>query len=797
MLPWATGRVVVVLLSWVGLCAGCAPGCKPQPGPEPPRQDHGPVGQLVAGPLGSPGRWATAEQLETFARGKQVAEHRFDLRSGLGPSFNVTFCAACHERPVTGGGSALYRNFFLTGVLNSDGVFMPGTSAGPSGGVIRMYHYSADGPARPPVPQETNVITQRNAIPFFGVGLLAAVPESEILALADPDDANGDGISGRPNHDRGFVGRFGLKAQTVSIEGFIRGPLFNHLGITTDPLTEEQKAALPVDSSSSGVTGALNLLGRALTALAQAAAPAAPLTDDDGVADPEMSTADLFDLVSFAMLLSAPQPEPLTEQTRRGLMTFDRVGCADCHAPRLTGPQGPLPVYSDLLLHDMGPALADGIRQGEATGSEFRTQPLWGLSAVGPYLHDGRATTVHQAISMHAGEGTGARDRYLALSEDEQADLQEFLLSLGGRTQVSGGLVPLNAPVAAVGSYGGPQRQLTDEERADFESGLRLFDQDMGLNVGVGGPRLNGDSCRACHFDPVVGGAGPRGVNVMRHGIMNSSGQFVPPAVGTVLHKSTVLRDSVNRPQPEANVFEHRQTPSLLGLGLLDAVSESTLEAMADPNDADMDGISGRVSYTDGGRVGRFGWKAQVPSLAEFARDALSTEMGLTMLPETGMTFGKLQDNDEYPDPEISLGDVHTLTRFLKMLGAPPRQPVADTAKAARGQQLMDQVRCTACHVPTLSTPLGDANAYSDLLLHEILPPGAAGIEEASANVREFRTAPLWGISTTAPYLHSGTADTLAQAIAGHDGEAVASRQAFAALSTQEQEDLIYFLESL
>lgn len=762
-----------------------------------PRDDHGPIAENISGRLGEPVPYATAEQLETFRRGHEVALRRFSRSDGLGPAFNVTFCASCHEKPTTGGSAGLYRSFFLSGVLTDQGAFFPGESAGRSGGVIRMYYYGDEEPARPRVPEETNIIAQRNAIPFFGVGLLAELPEEEILKRADPEDEDGDGISGKPNYDRGFVGRFGRKAQTVSIEGFIRGPLFNHLGITTDPLSDEQKLRLPVDSSGGEVRGASRLLGPALHALAQASAPDAPLRDDDGVPDPELSTDDLFDLVSFSMLLAAPKLEPLNEQRRRGLKLFDEMGCAACHTPRLEGPRGPLPVYSDLLLHDMGPALADGIEQGEATGSEFRTQPLWGLAAVGPYLHDGRATTVEEAILWHGGEAQRARDRFAALDESDRADLIEFLFSLGGRDQRSDGLLPPGEPLPALGEYGGPVRALSPEEEKVFLAGRALFDREFGLSQGVGAPRFNGDSCRACHFDPVLGGAGPRGVNVMRHGILNEAGEFVPPRAGTVLHKMTSLSESANRPQPEANIFEHRQTPHLFGIGLIESIPEEVILANADPDDLDGDGISGRVPWTDGGRLGRFGWKAQVPSIDEFVRDAVTTELGMTLPREEGLTFGKIHDNDDVPDPEYTLEDAELLATYMRLLGPPPRQPIADPEHAARGEALFDEVGCAKCHVPALEGEGGPVPLYSDLLLHEILPEGAAGIEEASANMREFRTAPLWGISQTAPYLHSGEADTLEKAILLHDGEARGVRERFEALGPKDKDALLYFLSTL
>ncbi len=762
--------------------------------------DHGPIAEDIAAPLGQPVPYATATQLAAFKRGKVVAEHRFSLAEGLGPAFNVTFCAACHEKPVIGGSAGRYRNFFLTGRRFPDGAFVPGTSAGKSGGVLRMYDYGPERPARPPVPTTTNVVAQRNAVPFFGVGLLAELPGSAILKNADPNDRDGDGISGRPNWDRGFVGRFGRKSQTVSIEGFIRGPLFNHLGLTTSPLTQTQKAALPVDSSSdSGVTAVHPRL-RPLSSLrraAQAAADDGPLTDKDGVPDPEMPTEDLFDLVSFAMLLAAPQIEPETPQTARGRRTFDDLGCKGCHVPRLVGPRGPLPVYSDLLLHDMGPELADGLEQGDATGSEFRTQPLWGVSAVGPYLHDGRADTLRDAVLMHGGEGQRARDRAAQLSDAQWQDLEAFLLSLGGRSQRSLGLIPPGTPMAKVGAWGGPRRALSAAEEARFLAGRAAFDREFGLNEGLGGPRMNGDSCRACHFEPVPGGAGPRGVNVMRHGFLDPLGRFVPPSVGTILHKTTKLHGNANRPQKEATIFEHRQTPHLFGLGLIDAIPTQAILAQADPNDANGDGISGRPSWVDGGRLGRFGWKAQVPTVAEFVRDAVTAELGMTLPWSMDHSFGRVHDNDDTPDPEFAPKVADDLGFYLSMLAGPPRTPGADPALEAQGAKVFTQVGCAGCHTPELPSAWGPVKLYSDLLLHELLPPGAPGIEEAGANMREFRTPPLWGLARTQPYMHNGAADTVHDALLLHHGEATASREAYQALPQALRDALLAFLRSL
>ncbi|RMF76423.1 MAG: hypothetical protein D6744_12335 [Planctomycetota bacterium] len=798
------------------LCAAvaCAPltiailGCPLIP---PPATDDGDIADGIMAPLGDPLPSASADQLAAFERGKAIFLKRFDLADGLGPAFNVAFCGACHEKPVPGGSAGLYRNFTLAGRTTSDGAFLFAESAGNDSGVVRMFDYDDSRPARPTVPDSATIFTQRNGIPFFGAGLIAELDEEAILANADPDDEDGDGISGRPNFDRGFVGRFGRKAQTVSIEGFIRGPLFNHLGITTEPLTEEQRAALPVDSSLASAT-AKGIDPSAFAAPAkagphmQAAAPDAPNFDDDDAPDPELSGDDLFDLVSFVMLMAAPEFEPATEQSERGRQLFHQANCSACHVPRLEGPRGPIPLYSDLLLHDMGDELADGVVMNEATGNEFRTQPLWGLAAVGPYLHDGRASTIEDAILAHGGEAQASRDAFAALSESEQADLIEFLMTLGGRSQMTTGLLPPDAPVPAVGEYGGPFRELSDEEMARFIRGREIFDRDFGFSEGAGAlrgasgdGRFNGDSCRACHFEPVIGGAGPRGVNVMRHGVVDDNGVFSPPSTtpNTILHKEARLDEMIVLPEDGINVFEMRQTPHSLGGGLISAISDETILANEDPSDADGDGISGRAHVLSDGRIGRLGWKAQVPSIKEFLRDGMAAEVGITLPAQDGLTFGATTDEDGVPDPELSLQETEDVQFYLEMLAGPPRQTPADAAQAAQGESLFESVGCAKCHIPSLPSSLGDVPLYSDLLLHDILPDGTPGIVDGDASMTEFRTAPLWGLSQTAPYFHDGSADTIDQAIRKHAGEASGVRAAYEALSDADRAALLAFLETL
>lgn len=710
---------------------------------------------------------ASDTELATFDRGREVARRRFAPEDGLGPRVNVVSCGACHERPVLGGSGPRYRDFYLEGTRLADETFVP---AG-HGGVVVAYGF-ASAPTRPPLEPEVNVLSRRNPIPFFGAGLLAELPAEAILANEDPDDADGDGISGRANYDRGFVGRFGRKAQTVSIEGFIRGPLNNHLGITSDPLTEAQKAALPVPSQTA-----------ADGAPRQAAAPDEPLVDDDEHPDPELASEDLFDLVSFAMLLGVPAPAELDDASARGSDLFDEVGCADCHVRVLEGPRGGLPLYSDLLLHDMGDDLADGIEQNLATGREFRTAPLWGIAQHGPYLHDGRADTLIEAIAAHGGEGERSRDAFAALTKTEQADMVAFMAALGG-TPITG-LLPIDAPIPAPGEPGAPPT-LSASERSTWLAGRELFDRNIGVDAGLG-PYFNGDSCRACHFDPVIGGAGPLDVDVMRHGTAGADG-FVAPDYGTILHKLTVPGMPRREAGPDIDVFESRQTPSILGLGRIEGIADATITANADPDDLDGDGISGVAHVLDDGRLGRFGWKAQVPSLHEFARDALGAEVGVTVPAEDGLTFGRTSDDDAVADPEISQADLAALAFFIARL-EPPR-PIAEVPA---GRSVFDSIGCGDCHIPELDgVPL-----YSDLLLHQVAPDGTPGIVDGSAGALEFRTPPLWGLSGTAPYMHDGRASDVAAAIAAHHGESDDSRAQYEALAAGDREALIHFLESL
>ncbi|MCA9516305.1 MAG: c-type cytochrome, partial [Myxococcales bacterium] len=481
--------------------------------------------------------------------------------------------------------------------------------------------------------------------------------------------------------------------------------------------------------------------------------------------------------------------------TKRGEKAFEDIGCATCHVPALKGPRGLIPAYSDLLLHDMGPELADGIRMKLATGAEFRTQPLWGIVAVGPYLHDGRADTLDEAIRWHGGEGEGARDRYIALPPADKYALIAFLGSLGGADEASPGLLPPGAKAPGVGELGGPIRELTAAEQDQFDMGREVFDRDTFMSDGLG-PVFNGDACRSCHFDPVIGGSGPVDVNVIRHGEVVDGTTFIAPPFGTISQRHAT--DGSTRPPffEDANVTEQRQTPALFGLGLIDRVPAADIIAREDVDDADGDGISGCAQILPDGRLGRLGWKAQVPSVAEFSRDAGLAELGLTLPAQAGLTFGATHDDDDSPDPEMSLPDLTAMNFFLSNLAPPPREH-HDLAKEERGEAVFGEVGCDACHVPTLKTADGVAvHAYTDVLLHDV-SNGAWGIVDGLAGMGDFRTPPLWGLRLTGPYMHDGRATTIDDAIMAHAGEAETSRMRYEGLSDADRDAILAFLKSL
>ena len=178
----------------------------------------------------------------------------------------------------------------------------------------------------------------------------------------------------------------------------------------------------------------------------------------------------------------------------------------------------------------------------------------------------------------------------------------------------------------------------------------------------------------------------------------------------------------------------------------------------------------------------------------------MAAEIGLTLPAEAGIAFALTADADAVPDPELSMQETQDVIFFLTMMAGPPREQLftlGDLFTVIQGESLFTSVGCAKCHTPSLPSSLGDVPLFSDLLLHEILPAGTPGIGDGDAGQREFRTPPLWGLSQTAPYYHSGEADTIDDAIRLHDGEAAAILAAYLSLSQADRDALLRFLDTL
>lgn len=269
----------------------------------------------------------------------------------------------------------------------------------------------------------------RIAPPMTGMGLLDAIHPADILARADPDDADGDGISGRANmvgDGKGglTLGRFGWKAVEPTLESQIAHAFSGDMGLST-----------PLAPHYWGECTAAQIACRAMPHGAQA------------MHGPEEVPGRLFDLVAFYSRHLAPPVRRDTEDpdVLRGKSLFYGLGCTSCHTPKyvtrrdVDDPSLRFQLiwpYTDLLLHDMGEGLADGRSEGLANGREWRTPPLWGIgvakqvSAEAGFLHDGRARTIKEAILWHGGEAQAARDGFAGIDREEREALIRFVESL-------------------------------------------------------------------------------------------------------------------------------------------------------------------------------------------------------------------------------------------------------------------------------------------------------------------------------------------------------------------------------
>jgi CxxC motif-containing protein (DUF1111 family) len=266
----------------------------------------------------------------------------------------------------------------------------------------------------------------------------------------------------------------------------------------------------------------------------------------------------------------------------------------------------------------------------------------------------------------------------------------------------------------------------------------------------------------------------------------------------------------------EPAAFSARIAPPLVGMGLLEAIPESAIEALADPNDSDGDGISGRMhlvadAETGQTRVGRFGWKAIQPTVEQQVAAALNTDIGVMTSVLPAPDCGAQQPNCDTAGKELADKHLEDLSAYVSLLGVSARRDLSD-AEALEGETVFASIGCAGCHTPVFQTTAFHPHAelrdqtihpYSDLLLHDMGPGLASSLGEGNASGAEWRTAPLWnigltgGVSAGEAYLHDGRARTLEEAILWHGGEADAARQAYSALAPANRDALIAFLRSL
>ena len=394
-----------------------------------------------------------------FRRIWQIAPASLDEADGLGPTFNRVSCSGCHLKDGRGrppaspdepmksmlvrlsvpgvaanGGPAPHPVY--GGQLQDNGILgvpkegrvtisyreIAGTFADGEPYQLQMPIYQFVDLRHGPLGDDV-LYSPRVSPAIYGLGLLEAVEEATIAAAADPDDADGDGISGKMNRvwnavtGQAALGRFGWKANAPSLYQQVAGAAAGDMGITT--------SIFPADNCPPAQTDCV-------------------VAPNGGA--PELDDYRLDQLVLYARALAVPARRYVDDPViRRGEALFEAAGCAACHTPTLTTGADPalaelanqtIHPYTDMLLHDMGEGLADGRPDFEASGREWRTAPLWGIGLVQRvnmhqfFLHDGRARGFMEAVLWHGGEAQAARDAVIAMPKADRDALIEFLDSL-------------------------------------------------------------------------------------------------------------------------------------------------------------------------------------------------------------------------------------------------------------------------------------------------------------------------------------------------------------------------------
>ena len=326
--------------------------------------------------FGEPRAEATAADRKIFTNGLAQFSRAWGQHDGAGARFNEHSCLGCHSVPAAGGSGTAANTFVVVSNSIAD--------AG-GGHVFQRLQRTADGIIEVAAPAGSS---RRKPPPLFGLGLLDGVAlEQPTLPAPGPDK-----IIGRLGGTAANPGRFGWKARVPDIESFVETAFAQELGLPRK------------------------------------------------TADQTYPDIAIEEIAAFVRLLGPPSPRHSDERAKAGEHIFSEIGCAQCHMPslRLThqaaaelGGDSDIRAYSDLLLHNMGPGLADGITEGRAGPADFRTPPLWGAGASGPpYLHDGRAHDLAEAIGLHDGEARNTRLRWEKLSPEDRDALIRFLQGL-------------------------------------------------------------------------------------------------------------------------------------------------------------------------------------------------------------------------------------------------------------------------------------------------------------------------------------------------------------------------------
>ena len=372
--------------------------------------------------FGDPVPGLTAALTTNFIVGAGTFNQVETVATGLGPIYNNSSCANCHNFPASGGsGTATVTRFGE----NTNGVFNPLISQG--GSLLQDNSTTTNFEV---IPANANVTAKRITIALWGNGLIEAIPDSTIIsnaALPNVDGITGtvalvtDLVSGQQR-----VGRFGWKGQLATLISFNADAQNNEMGITS--------RIEPVGQAPNGNT---NLYNRINT-----------VADPNDVVDAS-GKANVDRRTDYVRLFGPPPTVPLSASALAGQTLFAQINCTECHTPSMITTNAFIPtenltnentvitalsskvvnLYSDLALHNMG-SLADGIAQGAASTNQMLTAPLWGLRENNPYMHDGRAFTVDAAIRDHAGDALPAANRYINLSTNQQQQVVDFLNSL-------------------------------------------------------------------------------------------------------------------------------------------------------------------------------------------------------------------------------------------------------------------------------------------------------------------------------------------------------------------------------